>query len=111
MTHTQRAEKMFDQGWSGNDPELAGWLDKMGPAGDWFGMLKEAADMSPGMVEDMRNLTYRSRMPVTDNSTEITAFLAARRTATQATGDEEAFVGNFASVEFIAGNASAQADP
>jgi ABC-type transport system involved in multi-copper enzyme maturation permease subunit len=90
----ERAENVLDHGWSGDDPELAAWLNKI-IGGKWFGVLKEAADLPPGMVEDMRNLTFSSPRPAADNSTDVTLVLAARGLQRQAAGDDEAFVENF----------------
>jgi ABC-type transport system involved in multi-copper enzyme maturation permease subunit len=89
----ERAENVLDHGWSGDDPELAAWLNKI-IAGEWVGMLKETADMPPGMVEDMRNLTNWSRQPVAENSQRITISLAARGLQRQASGDDATFVQN-----------------
>ncbi len=90
----ERLEKVLDHGWPENDAELAAWLDKIN-AGEWLAMLKEAADMPPGMVEDMRNLTFMSSLPVASNSKELTTVLAVRGLQRQAAGDDEVFVENF----------------
>jgi hypothetical protein len=91
---TERAEKVLDRGWSGDDPKLAAWLDKMA-AGEWKEMLKEASELPPGMVVDMRNMTFLDSDPVAVNSKEITVVLAERGLQRQAAGDDEAFVENF----------------
>jgi hypothetical protein len=90
---TERTEKVLNHGWSGDDPELAAWLDKM-TADAWVGMLKEASGLPPGVVEDMRNLTDASLQTVAGNSKEITLVLAAHGLQRQAAGDDEAFVEN-----------------
>jgi ABC-type transport system involved in multi-copper enzyme maturation permease subunit len=92
----ERAENVLDHGWPGDDSKVVAWLDKI-YAGEWAGMLKEAADMPPGMVEDMRNLTNSSRQPVTGNSRMITIALAVRGLQRQAAGDDETFVENLRS--------------
>ena len=84
---------MLDHGWPGDDPELTAWLNRI-IAGQWLGMLKEAADMPPGVVEDLRNVTYMSRQPAAENCQMITLALAARGLQRQAAGDDETFVEN-----------------
>jgi hypothetical protein len=89
----EQAKNVLDHGWSGADAQLAAWLDKAS-AEAWVGMLKEASDLPPGMVEDMRNLAYVGYRPVVENSKEITVVLAAHGLQRQAAGDDEAFVEN-----------------
>jgi hypothetical protein len=90
---TEPAGKVLDHGWSGDETRLAAWLDKM-TAGAWLGMLKEASELPPGVVEDMRNLTYAKYQTVPQASREITLVLAAHGLQRQAAGDDEAFVEN-----------------
>jgi hypothetical protein len=88
----ERKENVLDHGWPDNDPELAAWLNKI-YAGEWVGMVKEAVDLPPGMIEDMRNLTYASSESW--QAKEITVVLAVRGLERQAAGDDEVFVENF----------------
>ena len=68
-------------------------LDKLF-AGDWVQMLKEAADLPPGMVEDLRNETAMSQAPLLLPARRIAVVLAARGLQRQAAGDDEAYVEN-----------------
>ncbi len=59
-----RAGYVLDKGWNPDDADLTVWLDRLF-AGEWVGMLKKAADLPPGMFDDLRNLTQLSPLPAT----------------------------------------------
>ncbi len=88
-----RADAMVEHGWTGDDPELAAWLDRLF-AGDWVQSLREAADLPPGMVVDLRLETIDSPDRVLDPARRIAAALVARGLQRQAAGDDDAYVEN-----------------
>ena len=88
-----RAEEAEEHGWPAADPELGAWLDKLF-AGDWLQMVKEAADLPPGMIEDLRNETAMSQAPLLEPARRIAVVLAVRGLQRQAAGDDEAYVEN-----------------
>jgi len=88
-----RAGDVLEHGWPADDAELAAWLDKLF-AGEWVGMLKKAADLPPGMFDDLRNYTEWSLTPAIEPAREIAVVLAARGLQKQAAGDDEAYVEN-----------------
>ena len=89
----ERAADVATSGWPADDAELAAWLDKLF-ADDWVSMLKEAADLPPGMVENLRNENINSLDPVAQPAREIAALLRARGLQRQAAGDDGAYVEN-----------------
>ena len=96
LSPRQRAEEVLDHGWTATTRNWPrGWTKMSG--GEWLEMLKEAADPPPGMVDDMRNLTFSSRFPgrAEDFRRPWTDARAAQGPRRQAAGDDEAFVENF----------------
>jgi hypothetical protein len=88
-----RAMTTLTRGWPPDDRDLDDWLDELFK-GDWMSSLNEAADLPPGLVEDLRNATWDTPLRLVQPAREIGVVLAARGLQRQAAGDDAAFVEN-----------------
>jgi hypothetical protein len=89
--------QVWERGWPPGRPELAGWLDRLF-AGPEERELVRAAGLSPGLVEDPRQLTMTSPLSALSPLQDVGLLLAARGLQKQAEGDAAAFLDDLRAV-------------
>lgn len=85
----RRIGQILREGWPVKEQKLGQWLDRMFK-GEWFGQLREAADLPLGMVENPRDtIVYRYNSDL-DMADRLAPLLGARALQLQARGDDSA---------------------